>query len=114
MRISDWSSDVCSSDLSSIRGILRGFGLRVGVISKGKVEARIRELVAGQAMLERVAEPLLRARAALGAEYRTLHRQLLAVVREDAVCHRLLPVLGVGAAIGRGSCVDRVCQDGLV
>ena len=30
-----------------IRGLLRGFGLRVGVISKGKYEARIRELVAG-------------------------------------------------------------------
>src|ERR687891_575728 len=54
---------------SSIRGILRGFGLRVGAISKGKFEARIRELVAGQAMLERVAEPLLRARAALGAHF---------------------------------------------
>ena len=50
---------------SSIRGILRGFGLKVGAVSKGKFEARIRELVVGQAMLGRVAEPLLRARAAL-------------------------------------------------
>jgi hypothetical protein len=39
---------------SSLRGILRGFGLKVGAISKGKFEARIRELVAGQARLERV------------------------------------------------------------
>jgi hypothetical protein len=46
---------------SSLRGILRGFGLKVGAISRGKFEARIRELVAGQAMLERIAEPLLRA-----------------------------------------------------
>ena len=84
---------------SSIRGILRGFGLRVGVISKGKFEARIRELVAGQAMLERVAKPLLRARAALGAEYRTLHRQLLATVREVEVCRRLMTVPGVGAVV---------------
>ena len=84
---------------SSIRGILRGFGLRVGAISKGMFEARIRELVAGQAMLERVAEPLLRARAALGAEYRTLHRQLLAMVREDEVCRRLMTVPGVGAVV---------------
>jgi hypothetical protein len=42
---------------SSLRGILRGFGLKVGAVSKGKFEARIRELVAGQAMLERIAEP---------------------------------------------------------
>jgi transposase len=84
---------------SSIRGILRGFGLRVGAISKGKFEARIRELVAGQAMLERLAEPLLRARAALGAEYRILHQELLATVREDEVCRRLMTVPGVGAVV---------------
>jgi transposase len=37
----------------SIRGILRGFGLKVGVVSKGRFATRIRELVTGQAMLER-------------------------------------------------------------
>jgi transposase len=84
---------------SSIRGILRGFGLKVGAVSKGKFETRIRELVAGQAMLERVAEPLLRARAALRAEYATLHRDLLRMVREDAVCGRLMTVPGVGAVV---------------
>jgi transposase len=60
---------------SSLRGILRGFGLKVGAVSKGKFEARIRALVAGQAMLERVVGPLLRARAALCVEYATLHRE---------------------------------------
>ena len=84
---------------SSIRGILRGFGLKVGAVSKGKFEARIRELVTGQVMLERVAEPLLRARAALRAEYATLHRDLLRTVREDAVCGRLMTVPGVGAVV---------------
>jgi transposase len=58
----------------SIRGILRGFGLKVGTVSKGRFACRIRELVAGQAMLERVIEPMLRARAALRAEYHALHR----------------------------------------
>jgi transposase len=84
---------------SSIRGILRGFGLKVGAASKGKFEARIRELVTGQVMLERVAEPLLRARAALRTEYATLHRDLLRTVREDAVCGRLMTVPGVGAVV---------------
>ncbi len=50
---------------SSIRGILRGFGLKVGAVSRGKFEARIGELVAGQAGLERVVRPLLRVRAGL-------------------------------------------------
>jgi transposase len=84
---------------SSIRGILRGFGLKVGAVSKGKFEARIRELMTGQVMLERVAEPLLRARAALRTEYTTLHRDLLRTVREDAVCGRLMTVPGVGAVV---------------
>jgi transposase len=84
---------------SSIRGILRGFGLKVGAVSKGKFEARIRELVTGQVMLERVAEPLLRARVALRTEYTTLHRDLLRTVREDAVCGRLMTVPGVGAVV---------------
>src|SRR3954454_12785324 len=48
----------------SVRGLLRGFGLKVGTISKGRFEARIRELVAGHSMLEQVIEPLLRARHA--------------------------------------------------
>jgi len=53
----------------SIRGILRGFGLKVGEVSKGRFAARVRELAAGQPMLERVVEPMLRAREALRAEY---------------------------------------------
>src|SRR5687767_1046386 len=61
----------------SIRGILRGFGLKVGVVSKGRFAYRIRELVTGQAMLERVIEPMLRAREALRAEYHALHRAML-------------------------------------
>ena len=84
---------------SSLRGILRGFGLKVGAISKGKFEAHIRELVAGQAMLERIAEPLLRARAALRAEYASLHGELLKAVRADEVCRRLMTIPGVGAVV---------------
>ena len=62
----------------SIRGILRGFGLKVGEVSKGRFAARVRELVAGHAMLERVVEPMLRAREALRAEFHALHRAMLA------------------------------------
>jgi transposase len=83
----------------SIRGILRGFGLKVGQVSKGRFAARIRELAAGQPMLERVIEPMLRAREALRTEYGQLHRAMLAIVRADETCRRLMTVPGVGALV---------------
>ena len=59
-------------------------------------------------MLERAVEPMLRARDALRAEDQVLHRAVLAIVREDAVCRRLMPVPGVGAlvAVTFSSAVD--------
>jgi transposase len=83
----------------SIRGILRGFGLKLGEVSKGRFAARVRELVAGQAMLERVVEPMLRARDTLRAEFHALHRAMLGIVRADATCRRLMTVPGVGAVV---------------
>jgi transposase len=83
----------------SIRGLLRGFGLKLGEVSKGRFAVRVRELVAGQPTLERVIGPMLRAREALRAEYQVLHRAVLAIVREDAVCRRLMTVPGVGALV---------------
>src|SRR3954471_18426201 len=92
----------------SIRGSLRGFGLKLGEVSRGRFAVRVRELVAGQPMLERVVEPMLRAREALRAEYQVLHRAVLAIVREDATCRRLMGVPGVGplVAITFTSAVD--------
>ena len=81
-----------------IRGLLRGFGLKVGPVGAAGFERRIRELVAGQATLERVMEPMLRARQALRAEYANLYRDLLRIVRTDDVCRRLMTVPGVGEA----------------
>jgi transposase len=83
----------------SIRGILRGFGLKVGEITKAKFAARVRELAAGQAMLETVTEAMLTAREGLLAEFMTLHRRMLALARADAVCRRLMTVPGVGALV---------------
>jgi len=82
-----------------IRGLLRGFGLKVGVISKGRFMARVRELIAGHSMLEKVVEPMLRARDALRAEFNLLHRQMLAIVRADELCRRLMTVPGVGPLV---------------
>ncbi|HEU4523599.1 MAG TPA: IS110 family transposase, partial [Gemmatimonadales bacterium] len=83
----------------SIRGILRGFGLKVGKVSKGRFATRVRELIGGQPMLERVIEPMLRAREALQREFHALHRAMLGIVRRDGACRRLMTVPGVGALV---------------
>src|SRR3712207_5361523 len=83
----------------SLRGLLRGFGLKVGEISKGQFAARVRALVAGHTMLERIAEAMLQAREALRTEFGKLHRAMLAIVRGDEVCRRLMTVPGVGALV---------------
>lgn len=80
-----------------IRGLLRGFGLKMGQVSTGRFAARVRELAAGQPMLEEVTEPMLRARDSLRAEVNALHRKVLRIVRADEVCRRLMTVPGVGA-----------------
>jgi transposase len=83
----------------SIRGILRGFGLKVGEVSKGRFAARARELITGHAMLEAVIGAMLTARAGLHSEFMRLHRRVLAIVRADRVCRRLMTVPGVGALV---------------
>ncbi len=52
----------------SLRGVLRNFGLKLGKISRGGYAARVRELAAGNAMPETLAEAMLRAGAASRAE----------------------------------------------
>lgn len=50
----------------SIRGILRGYGLKVGEVSRGRFEARIRELIEGHEMLGTVIGAMLQARVHCG------------------------------------------------
>ena len=83
----------------SIRGILRGFGLKVGHVTRKNFAARIQELVAGQAMLERVAGAMLSAQAILPEEFNKLHKALLSIVRSDVVCRKLMTVPGVGPVV---------------
>jgi transposase len=66
-----------------IRGILRGFGLKVGEVTRKKFESRIRQLVAGQAMLERIAEAMLSARAGLLIQFNKLDKAVRSIVRYE-------------------------------
>lgn len=82
-----------------IRGLLRGFGLKLGKISKGLFAGRVRQLVDGHTMLESVVGPMLAAREALRKEFAVLHRKLLAIARSDALCRRLMTTPGVGPQV---------------
>lgn len=83
----------------SIRGILRGYGLKVGEVSRGRFEARIQELIAGHATLETVIGAMLLARMTLWGEFTRLHREMLKIARADKICHRLMSTPGVGALV---------------
>ena len=50
-------------------------------------------------MLEAVVGAMLTARTGLHSEFMRLHRQVLAIVRTDDVCRRLMTVPGVGALV---------------
>src|SRR6187551_1075815 len=81
---------------NDLRATLRNFGLKVGVVGTVKFEARIKELVENLPDLVVLVEPLLIVRQVLREQLSILHRRLLAIVRNDAVCRRLMTVPGVG------------------
>jgi transposase len=84
---------------NDLRATLRNFGLKVGVVGTVKFEARIKGLVENVPDLAMLVEPLLIVRRALREQIGILHRRLLAVVRDDDVCRRLMTVPGVGPVV---------------
>ena len=80
---------------NDLRATLRNFGLKVGQVGTGKFEARIKELVEDLPDLAVLVEPLLVVRRVLREQIDILHRRLLAIVRDDDVCRRLMTVPGV-------------------
>src|SRR6266567_666148 len=84
---------------NDLRGTLRNFGLKVGMVGTVKFEARIRELVADHPDLAAIVEPLLIARRVLREQLGVLHGQLLEIVRHDEVCRRLITTPGVGPVV---------------
>jgi transposase len=84
---------------NDLRGTLRNFGLKVGMVGKMKFEARIKELVENLPDLAELVEPLLVVRRVLREQLVIQHRRLLATVRDDEVCRRLMTVPGVGPVV---------------
>ncbi len=84
---------------NDLRGTLRNFGLKVGVVGAARFEARIKELIENIPDLAVLIEPLLVVRRVLREQIAVLHRRLLAIVRDDEVCRRLMTVPGVGPVV---------------
>ena len=84
---------------NDLRGTLRNFGLKVGVVGTIKFEARVRELVENLPDVAELVEPLLIVRRVLREQLGILHRRLLAIVRDDDVCRRLMTIPGVGPVV---------------
>src|SRR5262249_8599567 len=72
---------------NDLRGTLRNFGLKVGMIGKVKFEARIKELVENQPDLAELVEPLLIVLRELREQIVVLHRR------------RLMTIPGVGPVV---------------
>jgi len=81
---------------NSIRHSIKTFGLRLGKVSRGQFEVRVRELVAGDPLIASLTDCMLRARAALWQEYLRLHKVVIAIVRRDELCRRFMRIPGVG------------------
>ena len=68
-------------------------------LAPGRFEQRIRELAAGNPMLEAATQPMLSARSALRRELAGLERHVRQLAQEDPVCRRLMSMPGIGAVV---------------
>ncbi|MGL3211699.1 IS110 family transposase [Bradyrhizobium sp. BR 1433] len=93
---------------NSLRGVLRGFGLKVGATTERTFAGRIRELVTGHPGLELVAAALLQAHAVLLREFNSLdkHTQKLARTHPQARLLMTTPSVGPIVALTYASAVD--------
>jgi transposase len=93
---------------NSLRGILRGFGLKVGHTTQHRFAGRIRELVAGHPSLEMIAEALLSVHAVLLRELKAFEKQVRSMARSDAKAKLLMsaPAVGPIVALTYASAID--------
>lgn len=91
-----------------LRGILRGFGLKVGKTTNRSFGMRIRELVANHASLELIAEALLSIHAVLLREFNSFEKRVRSMARADAKARLLMstPAVGPIVALTYASAID--------
>jgi len=93
---------------NSLRGILRGFGLKVGKTTARSFAGRIQELVQDHPGLEAVGAALLAVRAVLRCEFNAFEKRVRAMSRCDARTRLLMstPAVGPIVALTYAAAVD--------
>jgi transposase len=93
---------------NGLRGILRGFGLKVGKTTARSFAGRIDELVAGHPNLEAVAAALVAVRAVLLREFDAFEKRVRVMARSHAKARLLMTTPSVGpiVALTYASAVD--------
>jgi transposase len=84
---------------NSLRGILRGFGLKVGKTTKRSFATRISELVAGHPALETIAAAMLAVHMILLREFNSFEKRVRAISLLDAKARLLMSTPAVGPII---------------
>ena len=87
---------------NSLRGILRGFGLKVGKTTGTNFSGRINELVKGHPNLKAIAEALLRVRSVLLSEFKAFEKW----ARQDVADGRQSQSVDVDACGGTDHLAD--------
>jgi transposase len=77
-----------------VRAMLREAGVKLGTPSRTAFAGRVRELADAEVMA--MVEPLLAILGAMLKEFARLTKQVLDIVRNEAVCRRLMSAPGVG------------------
>ena len=83
----------------SLRGTLRGFGLKVGNTTLTRFAARIHELVGENETLQIIADSLLAVHAVLLREFRGFEKRLRLMARSNVEAQLLMTAPGVGAIV---------------
>jgi transposase len=93
---------------NSLRGILRGFGLKVGKTTARTFAGRIQELVQGHPTLEVIGAALLSVRGVLLREFNAFEKRVRAMSRGDARTRLLMstPAVGPIVALTYAAAVD--------
>ena len=83
----------------SLRGLLRGFGLKVGATTPSRFAGRIRDLVEGNATLEVIAAALLAVHETLRRELAGFEKRVRSIAGSDGRVRLLMSTPGVGAIV---------------
>lgn len=80
-----------------VRGTLKAFGIKLGAVTQSGFRQKVEEAASTQdALVRQALEALMEARQGLLCREKDLEKACKSVVKEDAVCQRLMSIPGVG------------------